>query len=236
MVEPYGRSVYPFFFPRPSTTCPGSDGTERRRHHRRVAGTDDGRFVDGQRVRQWEGATSVYFADSGRLWVHNDTPRKQAYQELYFHSLQSVCNTLTCSHPIKFWDLERYATPRELLRIQGFPEDFVAPVTSATRLVGNAVAVPCAAHACACVGDSGRVTHVDLCAGIGGFSCALRSVCTPSGVGFSEVAPASIRCFQQNFPDVPCLGDAEDATVVWPTCDVLTAGFPCQPFSSANSR
>ena len=116
-------------------------------HEECAAGDGDG-FRDGVRVRQWENATSVYFKSSGRLWVHNDTPRKQAFQELYFNSVRSVCNTLTCGHPIKFWDLRRHATPREHLRIQGFPDTFVVPSTNVVRLVGNAVAVPCATHAC----------------------------------------------------------------------------------------
>ena len=213
--------------------------TERRvlDEHARVASDGTGGFVDGLRVRQWEDASSVYFKASGRLWVHNDTPRKQAYQELYFHSVHSVCNTLTCGHSIKFWDLRRHATPREHLRIQGFPETFTAPSTSVVRLVGNAVAVPCAAHACSRVVDPQEtVTHVDLCAGIGGFSCAMQHACPSTRcVGFSEIDSAAIRCFQSNFPDAVALGDAEKVTN-WPRCDVLTAGFPCQPFSSANSR
>lgn len=215
--------------------------TERRviETHRAAAGREDGTFADGVRVRQWENATSVYFASSGRLWVHNDTARKQALQELYFHSMDSVCNTLTCAHAIKFWDLERHATPRELLRLQGFPEWFLPPLSCATRLVGNAVAVPCAAHACSCVvdRDEPEVTHVDLCAGIGGFTCAMRTACPGTRcVGFSEVNAAAIKSYRHNFPDVPELGDAEGDDGAWPACDVLTAGFPCQPFSSANSR
>lgn len=213
--------------------------TERRvlDEHTRVASDGTGRFVDGLRVRQWEDASSVYFKGTGRLWVHNDTPRKQAYQELYFHSVHSVCNTLTCGHSIKFWDLRRHATPREHLRIQGFPDTFAAPSTSVVRLVGNAVAVPCAAHACSRIVDAQEtIAHVDLCAGIGGFSCAMKRVCPSTRcVGFSEIDSAAIRCFQSNFSDAVALGDAEKVTE-WPRCDVITAGFPCQPFSGANSR
>jgi site-specific DNA-cytosine methylase len=211
--------------------------TERRvvDTHARVAGTRDG-FEDGQRVRQWPGAHSVYTRSTGRLWVHNDTPRKQSFQELYFHSVDSVCNTLTCSHTVKFWDLRRHATPRETLRIQGFPDSFVAPTAKVVRLVGNAVCVPVARHACSCiVARREAVAHVDVCAGIGGFSVAMRQACPRTRcVGFSEVDPAATRCFQDNVPHAPALGDAERAA--WPPCDVLTAGFPCQPFSSAQTN
>ena len=43
-------------------------------------------------------------------------------------------------------DGERRLTPRELFRLQGFPDDFVLPDTdgAARRLTGNAVAVPVA--------------------------------------------------------------------------------------------
>ena len=215
--------------------------TERQvlQRHKAAAGNSEGSFVDGMRVHQWENATSVYFASTGRLWVHNNTARKQALQELYFHSMRSVCNTLTCAHAIKFWDLERHATPRELLRLQGFPDWFRTPLSCATRLVGNAIAVPCAAHACSCIVDREEqgVTHVDLCAGIGGFTCALSMACPGSTcVGFSEINTAAINSYKHNYPDVPELGDAESEILQWPRCDVLTAGFPCQPFSSANSR
>ena len=192
-------------------------------------------MVDGRRVYQWEGAHSVWFRRHGRLWVHNDLPRKQAAQELYFHASGSICNTLTCSHAIKLWDLRRCASPRELLRIQGFPEWFEPPRTCVTRLMGNAVAVPCAARACAAVVEGGE-RYIDLCAGIGGFACAMRDVAPDARcVGYSEVLPAAVACYAANFPDHPSLGDAT-RVAHWPEADVLTAGFPCQPFSTANSR
>lgn len=191
---------------------------------------------DGERVRQWDGASSVYFEGTGRLWVHNGTRRKQAYQELYFYSTRSLVGTLTCSHPIKLWDEGRYLTARETARVQGFPDHMVLPETTHSRLFGNAVSVGCAAFAIGRVVSVGEpIRHVDLCAGVGGFSFALASVTSRAvTVGFSEIVPAAVRCYQANFPDAPALGDAR--TAVWPECDLLTAGFPCQPFSVSNSR
>ena len=195
-------------------------------------------LVDGARVHQWDNAVSVYYHDSGRLWVHRDNPRKQAYQELVFHARHSVANTLTCSHPLKFWDLRRHATPRETARVQGFPDSFRLPKARVHRLFANAVGVPCARHAVSCVVDEEDPTlrFVDLCAGIGGFHVAAtqahpRAEC----VGFSEIFLASVRCYRDNFPDAPALGDATRVTE-WPACDLLCAGFPCQPFSNCNNR
>ena len=191
---------------------------------------------DGVRVRQWDGAWSVFYEDSGRLWVHNDTRRKQAYQELYFYSSGSVVGTITCSHPIKLWDERRYLTPRETARLQGFPDSMILPDAQYSRLFGNAVSVGCAAFAISRVCDAAEtIRHLDVCSGIGGFSFALdMRVYTARNVGFSEVMKAAKDCYTRNFPDSPDLGDARSAT--WPECDLLTAGFPCQPFSCSNTR
>lgn len=193
--------------------------------------------ASGERVPQWDGWLSVYMKDTGRLWVHNDQPRRQAIQELVFHSVDSVSTTLTCSHTLKFWDLKRSATPRETARLQGFPETFKLPPSRYNRLIGNAVAVPCAAHALACLMlPHNDVTHIDMCAGIGGFTFAGQAVgLNMTCVGYSEVMTAALKCYKLNFPDAPCLGDATTVKV-WPKAQLLTAGFPCQPFSKCNSR
>jgi site-specific DNA-cytosine methylase len=191
---------------------------------------------DGVRVQQWKGAWSVFYEKSGRLWVHNDTHRKQAYQELYFYSSRSTVGTLTCSHPIKLWDERRYLTPRETARLQGFPDSMILPDTRCARLFGNAVSVGCAAFAISRVcGTEETVRHLDVCSGIGGFAFALgKRVRAAYNVGFSEVMQAAKDCYTRNFTDSPDLGDARSAT--WPECDLLTAGFPCQPFSCSSTR
>ena len=97
------------------------------------------------RVPQTRTTTSVYDASTGRLWVHTNNARKSGIQELNFESRNSICTTLVGSHELKFWDERRYATPRELARIQGFPDSFQLPPTRAHHLFSNAVAVPCAA-------------------------------------------------------------------------------------------
>jgi site-specific DNA-cytosine methylase len=201
--------------------------------HLRAAGT-----ADGQRVVQWPGASSVYFAKSGRLWVHNDTPKRQAFQELYFHSIHSVAATLTASHRLKFWDLRRHASVRETARLQGLPDSFVLPRTRCNLLLGNAVTVPAAQHAISRVvtDKTSRITFVDMCSGLGAFRVAVQAVAPRARcVGYSEVFPAAIRCYDANFPDTCALGDATQVES-WPLCELLIAGFPCTPWSSAVSN
>lgn len=200
---------------------------------------------DGVRVVQPRGMFSVFYEGSGRLWVHRDNPRKQTLQELYFYSSHSTLGTMTASHPVKLWDLRRRLTGREMARAQGFPDTMIlpTPVSVQHKLFGNAVCVPCAAFAIEKTLDRGRpssssatLRHIDLCAGVGGFGFALSAVVPNSTtIAFSEIQPHAVQCFAQNFPDATPLGDATHVED-WPECELLTAGFPCQPFSRSNSR
>ena len=182
-----------------------------------------------QRVPQWTNASSMFDPATDRLHVHKQYPSKSGYQEHVFEGARSCTNALTSSHPLKMWDHRRFATPREVARLQGFPDTFVLPSLGFTDLFGNATAVPVAACACAALGDTPR-TMVDMCAGIGGMHLAAQ-LAFPGirCVGFSEVKPSAVACYQANFPKVPSLGDAHTAR--WPRAELVTAGFPCQPFS-----
>ena len=189
------------------------------------------------RVAQWNGATSVYNPQTGRLHVHKDDRRKSAYQHLVFESTASTCSTVVASHVVKLWDIRRTLTARELARVQGFPEWFLVPDTSTAstvhRLFGNAVCVPVAEYACQQIAGTDpppAMRFIDMCSGIGGFHCAVTQTFKNARcVGFSEIKASAIACYLKNFPATPALGPAE--TAVWPQADLVCAGFPCQPFS-----
>ena len=52
------------------------------------------------------------------------------------------------------------------------------------------------------------IGYLDLCAGIGGFACAMHRVAPEAArcVGYSEILPAALECYARNFPDAPVLG------------------------------
>lgn len=79
--------------------------------------------------------------------------------------------------------------------------------------------------------------HLDLFAGIGGFSLAAR------WMGWNTVAWVEINKYCQqvlkkNFPEAKGYGDIKEfnGTEYRGTTDIITGGFPCQPFSVAGKR
>lgn len=84
--------------------------------------------------------------------------------------------------------------------------------------------------------------HLDLTSGIGGFALAARWNGVQT-IGFCEIDPWCRRVLAKNFPGVPQHDDVKTITPailadwsggqrVW----ILTAGYPCQPFSVAGQR
>ena len=183
------------------------------------------------RVHQWGDSHSVFDPRTGRLHVHKGDRRKSAEQQYVFESSQGICSTLTAFHRLKFWDLRRHATDRELARIQGFPEGFEIPIYGSIKLFGGAVSVPVAQYAIECVLKNAHTqpeTFVDICAGIGGFHVAAAAHGLRC-VGASEICTAALTNYARNFPTTPLLGCLY--TAAWPKCDMILMGFPCQSFS-----
>lgn len=81
-------------------------------------------------------------------------------------------------------------------------------------------------------------TFVDLFAGIGGFHAAL-SAAGGRCVYASEIDQRAASVYRRNWgldPIGDLTDDANEDVMKVPPCDILTAGFPCQPFSKSGAQ
>jgi len=82
--------------------------------------------------------------------------------------------------------------------------------------------------------------HVDLCSGIGGFALGFEWAELSKPVLFCDIEPWSRKVLRKHWPNVPIAKDvrelSSDPDGLVPDCDIITAGYPCQPFSLAGGR
>lgn len=81
------------------------------------------------------------------------------------------------------------------------------------------------------------MTHASLFSGIGGFDLAAEWAGWTNAFN-CEIDPFCRKILKYHFPDAEQYGDIRtaDFTIWRDRIDVLTGGFPCQPFSLAGKR
>jgi len=81
-----------------------------------------------------------------------------------------------------------------------------------------------------------KFTVLDLFSGIGGFSLGLESTGYFETIAFVEKDQFCQKVLAKNFKDIPIEGDIRNVKGQRYEADVVTGGFPCQPFSTAGKR
>jgi DNA (cytosine-5)-methyltransferase 1 len=80
----------------------------------------------------------------GALRFHVGDASKTQIQEAFYSCLDTYASTIIANRTPKLWDIRRKLSVLEAQRLQGFPDDFIFPVSNAQAYhqLGNSVSVP----------------------------------------------------------------------------------------------
>ena len=80
----------------------------------------------------------------GSLRFHVGDAAKTQIQEAFYSCLDTYASTIIANRTPKLWDIRRRLSVKESQRLQGFPDDFIFPVSDAQAYhqLGNSVSVP----------------------------------------------------------------------------------------------
>lgn len=139
----------------------------------------------------------------------------------------------------------RILTVREVARLQSFADDFVLTGTNSDQhqqlanavppLLGKAIAEELLHHLDKFSTVEKKPTFIDLFCGMGGFRIAFeQNGC--ECVFSSDIDKYARETYLMNFDEYPEGDITKIASSDIPDFDILCAGFPCQPFSTAGRR
>lgn len=80
----------------------------------------------------------------GSLRFHVGDASKTQIQEAFYSCLDTYASTIIANRTPKLWDIRRKLSVLESKRLQGFPDDFIFPVSDcqAYKQLGNSISVP----------------------------------------------------------------------------------------------